>query len=212
MPTTGPERHTLAAPTRHSELSAHLRSLAAKDHSDRISIGEIVLALDPRAQGASLLLLALPNVVPAPPGTSALFGLPLMWVAWQLMRGGATVLPALVASRTLARQRFADGVDRVVPWLDRAGTMLQPRLCALAGPASARWVGALCLLLSTMLALPIPLGNMLPAAAICMLALGLMARDGLWVLAGVAAGTLALVLGATVGYGIARVVLAATVG
>ena len=58
-------------------------------------------------------------------------------------------------------------------------------------------VGTVCLLLALVLVLPIPLGNMLPALAICLLALGILERDGLWVLAGfaAAAGAAALVSG-----------------
>lgn len=43
-------------------------------------------------------------------------------------------------------------------------------------------VGLVCLLLSVVLVLPIPLGNVLPALAISLLALGVLARDDLWVL------------------------------
>lgn len=43
-------------------------------------------------------------------------------------------------------------------------------------------VGLVCLLLSVVLVLPIPLGNVLPALAISLLALGVLTRDGLWVL------------------------------
>jgi len=41
-----------------------------------------------------------------------------------------------------------------------------------------------CLLLAVVLVLPVPLGNMLPALAISLLALGILERDGLWILAG----------------------------
>jgi hypothetical protein len=40
--------------------------------------------------------------------------------------------------------------------------------------------------LALVLALPIPLGNVLPALAISMLSLALLQRDGLWVLYGLA--------------------------
>jgi hypothetical protein len=40
--------------------------------------------------------------------------------------------------------------------------------------------------------LPIPLGNMPPALAICVFALALLERDGIWVLAGLCAATAAI--------------------
>ncbi|MCK7495647.1 MAG: exopolysaccharide biosynthesis protein [Comamonadaceae bacterium] len=38
-----------------------------------------------------------------------------------------------------------------------------------------------------MLVLPVPLGNMLPALAVSLFALGVLERDGVWVLAGAVA-------------------------
>ena len=40
-------------------------------------------------------------------------------------------------------------------------------------------VGAICLLLAVIITLPIPLGHMVPGAAISVLALGMIERDGL---------------------------------
>jgi hypothetical protein len=41
--------------------------------------------------------------------------------------------------------------------------------------------------------LPIPLGNLLPALAICVVALGILERDGYWILAGLAVSAAAFV-------------------
>ena len=59
-----------------------------------------------------------------------------------------------------------------------------------------RLIGAACLLLAVILVLPIPLGNLPPAVAICAFALGLLQRDGVAVLVGWAAtlGSLVIVL------------------
>ena len=60
-------------------------------------------------------------------------------------------------------------------------------------------VGLICLLLAVVLVLPIPLGNMLPALAICLMALGILERDGWWVLAGfIAAAASAVVVSGVV--------------
>ena len=65
-------------------------------------------------------------------------------------------------------------------------------------------IGGLCLVMATLLALPIPLGNMLPALAISILALGLLARDGVWVLIGLAVTAAASVLVSSVVIGLAQ--------
>lgn len=181
-----------------------LLALASDASRERISLGDIVQALQDRALAALILLLALPNVVPAPPGTSALLGVPLMLVSLQLMLGRPAQLPHTMTRRSLPRRRFAETVRRITPWLARAEALLRPRLAALTGPAASRAVGGLCLLLSTTLALPIPFGNMLPALAICLMALGLLEGDGLWVLWGGLVSVLAMALAGGVVYGVAR--------
>ena len=73
-------------------------------------------------------------------------------------------------------------------------------------PSMYSAAGLVCLMLSLVLVLPIPLGNMLPALAICLLALGILERDGLWVLAGLAAAAAAAALVSGVVYAMVQAV------
>ena len=52
------------------------------------------------------------------------------------------------------------------------------------GPVGDRLIGLVCTLLSFVLILPIPLGNLLPALTIAVLAFSMVQRDGLLVLVG----------------------------
>lgn len=133
-----------------------------------------------------MFIFAFPNVLPTPPGTSTILGAPLIFLAAQLMLGRAPWLPAFVANRSMTRSDFSSLVKRIVPWLQRAESLLRPRLARLALPPMEHLVGLLSLLLAVLLVLPIPLGNVLPALAISLMALGVLERDGVWVLAGLA--------------------------
>lgn len=194
MSTPAPEP---APAARGQALSTVLRMLAQETGRERVSIGELLHALGDRALGALLFIFAFPNVLPVPPGTSAILGAPLVFLAAQLMLGRAPWLPALVANRSIAHADFAAVVRRVEPWLQRAEKMLRPRLAHLAQPPMEYAIGLVCLVLALILFLPIPLGNVLPALAISVLALAILERDGLWVAAGlaVAAAATALVSG-----------------
>lgn len=163
-----------------------LMALSADTLRERISIGDLLVALGDRATAALLFIFAFPNVLPTPPGTSTVLGAPLVFLAAQLMLGRAPWLPAFVAKRSMSRADFALLVKRIVPWLLRAESLLRPRLGALAHPPMEHLIGLLALLLAVVLVLPIPLGNVLPALAISLLALGVLERDGVWVLAGLA--------------------------
>ena len=77
---------------------------------------------------------------------------------------------------------------------------MRPRFQFLAKRPIENILGVLCLVLSIVLFLPIPLGNMLPALALCILALGILERDGVWVAIGAAAGiaSIAIVWGVVI--------------
>lgn len=92
----------------------------------------------------------------------------------------------------MPRERFALLVDTAAPLLARAERLLRPRWSWLVNHKAEHVIGAFCLLLAVVLALPIPLGNMLPALAISLIALGILERDGVWVLIGTAAGLVSL--------------------
>ena len=67
-------------------------------------------------------------------------------------------------------------------------------MAALSSPTAERLIGGVCLILAIVLVLPISLGNMLPAFALCLIALGIMERDGVWIFAGVVTAGLALLI------------------
>lgn len=173
-------------------LSALLREIADDSTRERVSVGDLLAALRDRALGALLFVFAFPNALPLPPGSSSVLGAPLLFLAAQLALGRPPWLPRLIAERSMTRADFAVLVDRIAPWLARAERLLRPRLSVLAAPPFEYVVGLVCLALAVILVLPIPLGNMLPALAITVLALGILERDGVWVLAGLAIAVLAV--------------------
>lgn len=175
-------------------LSEVLEDIAHDPLRDRISIADLVTAMQGRAFGALILIFALPNVIPTPPGTSAILGLPLIFLSAQLMLGRLPWLPAFIANRSLERGAFATLVSKMNPVLARAEKLLAPRLTFMVAPAMQQLIGVGLLVLSVVLALPIPLGNMLPALAMTIICLGILERDGLWVILGVIVGIVSLIV------------------
>ena len=64
----------------------------------------------------------------------------------------------------------------------------------MAHPRQRWWLAPLVALMALLIFLPIPFGNVLPALALALLGVGLMFRDGLLMLAGLAVAALALVV------------------
>lgn len=191
-------------PAERKKLSTMLEEIGADTTRERISVADLINAMDARAFGALLLIFAFPNALPAPPGTSGILGLPLLYLAAQMMLGRKPWLPKLIAARSMARSDFVGLVERVNPWLHWADKFMAPRLQFLVTPRAEQALGAFVLVLAVVLVLPIPLGNMLPAFAICMIALGILESDGLWVSIGIAIGVGALIIAWAVVYALVR--------
>lgn len=141
-----------------------------------------------------LLVLALVTLLPVA-GVGTVLSLGLLTWAWAwarqreslpgLQRLAQIPLPSALASRSLR-------------WLARLHLMrsrwLRPRLQPVQ-TAAWRWPWALWVAcMALVIFLPVPFGNVLPAASLVLLALGLMARDGLLLLVSLAPGVGGLVV------------------
>ncbi|MGO7905924.1 exopolysaccharide biosynthesis protein [Rhizobium leguminosarum] len=181
-----------------------MRQMAADQSRERISIGDLFDTMGDRAISALMLIFALPNAFPTPPGTSAVLGAPLVFLAAQLTFGLKPWLPKVIANRSMRREDFETIVGRIHRWLAWAERMLKPRLAIFAEPPAEYLAGAACLLLSIVLLLPVPLGNILPAVTISVFAFGILGRDGLFALIGFVMTAVSLVVAGGVIYGLVK--------
>jgi hypothetical protein len=200
--TTGEAAACAVAPSSEARLSDTLDVLSSGCVGDRISFDDLTSTLGDKCYAGLLFLLAAPNMLPTPPGASGILGVPLIILSAQLMLGlRRPWFPGFVLNRDISTEKFAKVGERLEPLTRRAEGLLSRRLDLLTGLVGRRVIGLICLLLSIMLALPIPFGNVVPAAAISLFALGLLARDGWAVLAGIAATGASAAIAAGVGYG-----------
>lgn len=174
-------------------LSEILSEIAADTSEERITLARLMEAMEARAYGALILIFAFPNILPSPPGLAGLLGLPLLFLSARMMLGQTPWLPQFIASRSVPRASFAAVIDRATPWLERAERLLRQRLALLTTGPAQQVLGLFCLILTIILVIPIPLGNLAPSFAMCLIALGVLERDGLWVILGVVAGVAAAV-------------------
>ena len=139
-----------------------------------------------RAHGTALLLLSLPDSIPLPvPSVGAILGVPLALISMHLaVFGDGGRLPRRINAWRLPAKSVAAMKRYVVPVIARAERISQPRLGAVA--ERQRAVGLVCLVLSVLLLLPIPFMNTPPSLCLALLAWGMVQRDGMFVLAGLA--------------------------
>jgi hypothetical protein len=179
-------------------LSAILMAIATAEDRERISIGDLLEALKHRALGALMFIFAIITALPMPPGVSAIVGAPLVFLSAQLMLGMRPWLPKIITDRSLSRVDFHRVVKAASPWLARAEGIMKPRLEFLTTSPAVHVAGFVALFMSLLVLLPIPGANMAPSVAICIIALGLIERDGLWVVIGVLVGVVSTIVVAAI--------------
>lgn len=167
---------------------------------ERITIGQIADSFGGRALGALLLIFGLACTLPLPPGGTTVFGLPLVLLGAQLFVGAPGLwMPERLRRRGVAAADLRRGLPHVLPWLKRAENVSRPRMRFMFGGFGLRTIGLVCTVLGVVLILPIPFGNLAPGAAVSVLALSLLQRDGALLLLGyglTAASAAVLVLAA----------------
>ena len=155
-----------------------------------IRLGELIEAIGDRGHGLLIAAFALPNVLPIYlPGLSAVFGLPLIFVALQLVLGRHRLwLPRALLRRSVSRALIARLAVALAPWLARLERALKPRWPEVIGPVTERLAGLLAVLLGLLLSLPIPLTNIPLSAPLVLLGLALAEEDGLMLVIALALG------------------------
>lgn len=181
-----------------SELGLARSFARAVDGPDdtKATLGEMVAKLEARGYGVLLFLFAAPNLTPGPsmPGFSTIFALPLALIAAQMALGVESPrLPGFLARLGVGRSRARAIVAYLSPALDRVEKLLRPRFPVLMAPPMRRFIGAVAIVEAILLLIPLPFLPLIPSVATTIVALGLIARDGLAVAIGLAACAVAAV-------------------
>jgi hypothetical protein len=179
-------------PERTSEVLATL----AHGEGERVSFGDILQSLQHRAFGFATLIFALPCCLPMPPGIPTVCGIALVIIALNLMAMRRRLwLPAAIAGRTIARTDLHRMVEWGAPLMRRLERYCRPRVPGVTESVGKVLVGAVIFALGFIMILPIPfIGNMPPAIAASVIALGMTERDGLIVLGGRVVSVVAIVV------------------
>lgn len=165
--------------------------LVEETEGDRITLGDLLDALDSRSYGPVLLVIGLVSISPigAIPGMSLATGSLIILVCCQILAGHSHLwMPKKLLSMEFERERLTESVNRANPWIQRFDRWLKHRLAILTNRPAMYVIALNCIALATTfypLAL-LPMGVFLPGCAVSLLALGVTARDGVLVLLGYA--------------------------
>ena len=159
---------------------------------DDISIGQILEAFHERGFGFFLFLFALPAALPIPAvGYGTVLALPLIFLTVQQAMGRHTIwFPDTVKTKSLKRVRLHNTIDASLPWIKKLEFLIRPRLSFMTSGFMSHLVGLAGFIMACSILLPIPLTNTVPSFGIALMAVGVITRDGLAVLAGAVIGLL----------------------
>jgi hypothetical protein len=180
-------------PTLAPSTAELLASFPRIFHDERIRLRQLLNTLGDRGMASALLLLSAPQLLPMPLGVSNALAIPILLVALQ-MAAGRTVLwlPDWLLDRPVDRSKLLAACKRVVPVLRRVESVIRPRWRHIWQPPGDRLVGMWCVVVALVSLAPLPLTGWLPATAMIVVALGMLERDGLIVIAGLSLGAFAV--------------------
>ncbi|MCW1841027.1 exopolysaccharide biosynthesis protein [Prosthecomicrobium hirschii] len=174
--------------------SRRLNALAESLDAETVGLGELVDRLGHAGFGFFLLILTIIVLIPIPGPVGMVLGIVIGFVALQLLIGARRLwLPGFMRRRRIPAAPLKSMLVRIIPKLAWAEAFLKPRRWPrLTGFGARSLLAVPVLLMGATISLPIPLGNFMPALALMAVALGLIVRDGLAVIAGLVLAVLAI--------------------
>lgn len=178
------------------EMGARTSNLllqAVRGDGERVTVGEILDALDARAFGLAILLFSIPSIIPMPPGVPTVVGIALLIVSVQMVLGRQELwLPRFLTKRSFSRPSLVASMEKFAPRIEAIERIASPRLMFLTGRIGTFLIGLVVLFMALVLILPLPPGGNFPPALACfVLGMGLAERDGVMVLVGLIASAIA---------------------
>jgi len=178
-----------------------LKGIFKKTKEKTISFGSILDQLKDEGLLFLIAVFALPSAIPipTPPGFTTLTGLPMCFLTIQLIfRQEHPWLPKWILKKQIKRSTLHTGIEKVEPLMNKLTLLLRPRHKRFTNKTVERAVGVLAFMCSVSVALPILFGNAIPSAAVLIMALGFLYKDGLAVLLGIIIGIIGILVSTTV--------------
>lgn len=188
---------TAPAPEIKRSLSEDLRSLLPAESDKSVPLQHIFSVMVGRGFALLILFFSFPFLLPLPlPGLSVPFGIVIALFGLRLCLAQKPWLPEFLLKTKIHYGTLALLVEKGVWLASKVEKVLKPRLLFLsAGEFHFRVHGLMFVCMGALLALPLPPGtNFPPALSIVLLSLGMMERDGYFILASYVVAVLTTIL------------------
>ncbi len=173
-----------------SELLVDLKNSFNKQ--DNISIDDILKALHERSFGIMLLIFAMPAAIPLPGlGINLIIAAPLLFLTAQQALGRDSIwFPQKMRDKSISSERVERILNAALPIIRKIELLVKPRLGFVTQGVFSYLIGFCGLIMALSVCVPLPLTNTVPSVGIALMAIGVIMRDGLAVIAGALLGLL----------------------
>lgn len=185
--------------TARAPINRYARRIAsalrrAAETGTHLTLMGLVQLLGPKAHRLLLLVAALFNMIPGPPGFGGTIAGTTFLIALAMVLDRPIRLPPFIGNRKLPLKLLIRASDQVVRVTDILARFSRPRLRWLTGAGANMPYGIVVMIVSVVMALPIPLINAIPNVGLCIIAFSMLNRDGAGVIIGVAVAAIGLVV------------------
>ena len=157
---------------------------------EKVCVFDLLEALHERGFGFLLFIFALPAAIPLPGlGINLIIAAPLVFLTVQQAMGRHMIwIPESMKYKSINRMKFEAMLNKALPMVQRLEVFIRPRLGFVTQGLFSHLIGFFGLIMALSICIPLPLTNTVPAMGIALMALGVIMRDGLAVIAGAILG------------------------
>ena len=175
-----------------------LEDVVKKTTADKISVSDLIIAMDAGGFGLIMTIFSLPIIIPLPPPFPSLISIPMVIFSFQMMVGYKSPrLPKKLSNLSVSRNVLAMMVEKSAPYIRKAESFVRPRLSMLSSDWFRKIIGFFCFAFSMSVLLPLPLSNFIPGMGVLIASFGLLGRDGVIILSGLLIGCIGIAITAT---------------
>jgi hypothetical protein len=193
---------TVRAPvTRHvNRIVVGLRRVA-RSGEKRLTFDRLVTTLGAQSHRLLILMLTLLNMIPGPPGFGGTIAWIMALVALAMVLGRPIRLPGILGRRKLPLPALVKASEQVARVTAIIARFSKPRLRWLTGERTALPYGIFTIVVGICMTVPVPLINAVPNVGMCILAFGMLNRDGVAVIIGAVVALVGLCIEAALIWG-----------
>lgn len=155
---------------------------------DTITLEELRVALGERSFGFVLILACIPSLIPVPGVGSVAGFLPMILGAMLVAGYQQPWLPSFVLNRPIPQRYLFGFLEKAKPLWAQVEKLIHPRWEWVFSPIGERVMGIIVIIHCIFILFPGPLTNLLPAAALVVLGLAMVTKDGILALLAYALG------------------------